>query len=282
MQPMDFIFISMPFSQFDSMLLANVPNRNLGIAEALLSNDGWRVKTYHFHLAFLPYLRESYGDAVVKSLHQIRKFGMKFMGLDYVFGSILYEDNYLVSRDNFQERLSALDLDLDDFELFRDIARSFAKKCFSQIKRHLKATKLVAFSSSHYQLSASLLMCVMIKKANPDILTVIGGKDCAGSFGKELMKHAEFVDYVGFGECELSLKSLLEHTRDVKQPLYNVFYRDKAGAVRKSKSMADLPLSSLPLPAIPLRRDCYTGGGNDSAPRDGQRMPMGELHLLHG
>ena len=53
---MDFVFISTPYSKFDSKWFAHVPNINLGILEAFLTARGKDVKTFHFHLDFLSFL----------------------------------------------------------------------------------------------------------------------------------------------------------------------------------------------------------------------------------
>lgn len=54
---MDFLFISMPYARFISRWFANVPNINLGIMQSFLTEKGKSVKTFHFHLYFLPYLK---------------------------------------------------------------------------------------------------------------------------------------------------------------------------------------------------------------------------------
>ena len=47
----------MPYARFISKWFANIPNINLGIMQSYLAEKGRSVKTFHFHLDFLPYLR---------------------------------------------------------------------------------------------------------------------------------------------------------------------------------------------------------------------------------
>ncbi|HMK50432.1 MAG TPA: hypothetical protein VK435_10295, partial [Thermodesulfovibrionales bacterium] len=54
---MDFIFVSMPYTRFISRWFANMPNINLGIMQALLTERGLRTKSFHFHLDFLPHMK---------------------------------------------------------------------------------------------------------------------------------------------------------------------------------------------------------------------------------
>lgn len=245
---MDFIFISMPYAKFDSKWFANVPNINLGILEALLRERGKAVKTFHFHLDFLSHLKDAGGGHGAEGLLcQAQQYGVEYMGLDYVFASLLFEPGYHRSRDAFVERLDHVGLSLDDFETLRQLASTFVEQTFSQVSPYLKEARLVGFSCSHYQLSASLLMAARIKKAYPHVLTVFGGKDVAGTFGTELMRHIPWVDYVGFAECEITVAQLLSHIDDPNAPLYNVLYRDKNGRVKRSPYHKNLPLTSLPL-----------------------------------
>jgi hypothetical protein len=245
---MDFIFICMPYSKFDSKWFANVPNINLGIAEAFLTKKGKRVKSFHFHLEFLRHLK-AFDPEIRKNLVKLsEQFGVEYLGLDYVFASLLFEERYFVSRERFQERLQSLGLTLKDFDILREVARAFIEFAFSKVSPYLEATRLVGFSCSHYQLSSALLMCSKIKNACPDVLTVVGGKDCSGAFAHELLSNTDLVDFVGIAECELTIVSLLDHISDRKKPLYNVMYRSARGEIKRSKSKANVSLNSLPFP----------------------------------
>ena len=142
---MDFIFISMPYARFISKWFANIPNINLGIMQAYLTEKGRSVKTFHFHLDFLPYLR-SLNPTIEENLLKITEhFGVEYMGLDYIFASLLFEDNYMKSKDRFQERLESLGLILNDFEELRGAAGTFIESAFARLSPYLKGTKLVGF-----------------------------------------------------------------------------------------------------------------------------------------
>jgi hypothetical protein len=238
----------MPYGKFDSRWFANVPNINLGVLHALLTEKGKQVKAYHFHLAFLPYLNDFDHEVRENLVKLSRQFGVEHLGLDYVFASLLFEDLYLKSTGRFRERLGSIGLTLDDFEVCREVARSFVDFTFSRVSSCLHGTRLVGFSCSHFQLSASLLLCTEIKRAYPNIQTVVGGKDCSGAFAYELLSNTELVDFVGIGECEVTIASLLDHIEDKSMPLCNVIYKDTTGEIRRSESKPNLSLNSLPFP----------------------------------
>ncbi len=243
---MDFIFVSMPYAKFDSTWFSNVPNINLGILQGLLNNQGRSTKTFHFHMEFLSYLRQ-FSRQVYKDFSTLSgQFGVEYLGLDYVFASLLFEDKYKLSGE-LQARLADVGLTLNDFEVLREVCKSFIEHAFSRLSPHLQGTKLIGFSCSHYQLSSSLLLCSRIKNLYPHVLIVIGGKDCSGAFAYELLSNIDFVDYVGIGECEVTISSLLEHIYKGKD-LYNVVFRDERGEIRKSDSKPNISLDSLPFP----------------------------------
>ncbi len=245
---MDFIFVSMPYARFISKWFANVPNINLGIMQSFLTGKGRSAKTFHFHLDFLPYLK-NFPPRITENLATLtEQFGVEYMGLDYIFASLLFEKNYSVSHDLFRERLDAVGLTMNEFEELRDVAGSFIESSFSKIAPYLDSTKLIGFSCSHYQLSGSLLMCSMIKKAYPEIRTIIGGKDCSGDFAYDVVRNISFVDFVGISECEVTIDTVLEHIDDNGRDFYNVIFRDKTGQIKKAESKPNVSINALPFP----------------------------------
>jgi hypothetical protein len=256
---MDFIFISMPYARFISRWFANVPNINLGIMQSYLGEKGKRVKTFHFHLEFLSYLDEMPPHVKDNLFTLTEQFGVEYMGLDYIFASLFFEEKYMKSKERFKERLDSLGLSLSDFEELREVARSFVDSCFSRLMPYLQDTRLIGFSCSHYQLSGSLVLCSRIKDTNPDILTVFGGKDCTGAFADDFMREAEFVDFTGTSECEITVESLLDHISNPGNQFYNVIYRDKNRKIKRSPTRPNVAINSLPFPeydfeAFPIRK----------------------------
>ena len=139
----------MPYARFISKWFSHVPNINLGIMQAFLTEKGKSVKTFHFHLEFLPYLMRFDPQTWNNFLNQSEQFGVEYMGLDYVFASLLFEDKYKIARERFRERLNSVSLTLDDFEKLREISRLFIEYTFSKLSPFLMNAKLIGFSCSH-------------------------------------------------------------------------------------------------------------------------------------
>ena len=115
----------MPYSRFISRWFANVPNINLGIMQALLNKRGRSARTFHFHLDFLPYLKSVDARYWENFLERSERFGVEYMGIDYVFASLLFENTYARSKNLIGDRLESMGLRLDDFETMRNLAGAF-------------------------------------------------------------------------------------------------------------------------------------------------------------
>lgn len=65
------------------------------------------------------------------------------------------------------------------------------------------APRIVGFSSLYSQINATLAMARRLKETLPGILVVVGGSNCYGDMGDELL-NVGFIDYVFDGEADLS------------------------------------------------------------------------------
>jgi len=254
---MDFVFVSMPYARFDSKWFANVPNINLGMLNGLLPHQGRSVKSFHFHMEYMSHVKQFGADIERKFINLSHKFGVEYLSLDYVFASLLYPDSYLRSRHRLAERLGPIGLTLNDFEVFREVATSFITTAFFRLEPYLKQTRLVGFSCSHYQLGGSLLMSSKIKQAVPQLPIVVGGKDVAGPFSRQLKGSVEHIDFVALGECEVTVPTLLDYIEGKERHPSNVIYKDEAGRIREPRIEENASLEAFPFPeydyeALPL------------------------------
>jgi len=238
----------MPYARFISRWFANIPNINLGIIQSLLTQKGKRVKTFHFHLDFLPYIKKFEPNLWENFLFQTEQSGVEYMGLDYIFASLLFNDKFIKSQKLINDRLNSINLNLTDFLNMRQIAESFIKMEFSKLLPYISDTKLIGFSCSHYQLSSSLIMAKKIKSLYPDIPIIFGGKDCSGKFAFELIKNMDCLDYVGISECEITIESLLDYIENRDNILYNLIYKAE-GRIINSPEKPNISLEHLPFPS---------------------------------
>ena len=69
---------------------------------------------------------------------------------------------------------------------------------------------LVGFSSTFQQNCASLALLDRLKRARPEVFTVMGGANCEGDMGEELITRFPAIDYLGQGEGDHSLIALAD------------------------------------------------------------------------
>jgi radical SAM superfamily enzyme YgiQ (UPF0313 family) len=63
----------------------------------------------------------------------------------------------------------------------------------------------------------------------------------------------DFVDFVGIGECERTIDSLIDHINDKGKEFYNVIFRDENGGIKQSASRPNVSINSLPFPQYDLQ-----------------------------
>ncbi len=246
----------MPYARFISSWFANIPNINLGIIQSLLTQKGKKVKSFHFHLDFLPYLKKFESNLWEKFLFQTERSGIEYMGLDYIFASLLFNDKFIKSQKLINERLNYINLNLTDFLNMRQIADTFIEIEFNKLMPYITGTKLIGFSCSHYQLSSSLIMAKKIKSLYPDIPIIFGGKDCSGKFAFELIKYMDCIDYVGIAECEITIENLLDYIDKGNNNLCNLIYKTEdqivITPVKSNISLEHLPFPTYDFDDFPL------------------------------
>jgi ribosomal peptide maturation radical SAM protein 1 len=157
------------------------------------------------------------------------------------------------------------DLKRDDYSLplisealIQDILRTlnhvepFLKQCLEEVIRY--QPKVVGFTSVFQQQVSSLSLAKLIKKHLPGTLTVLGGANCEGIMGQEIIRQFEFIDVVVSGEADIVFPEIVE--RALKgQPIYDVegvFLQRNQNPLLRGKASSNSPdfvdLNALPIP----------------------------------
>lgn len=69
--------------------------------------------------------------------------------------------------------------------------------------------QLVGLTSSYQENLASMALIRRIKQRAPEVQTIVGGANCGGDMGGELLTQFPELDFVGQGECDRSLVDLV-------------------------------------------------------------------------
>lgn len=107
---------------------------------------------------------------------------------------------------------------------------------------------LVGLSSSFQQNCPSVALINLLKMRRPDIVTAMGGANCASVMGKELFARFPNIDYIGQGECDYTFVELLRSLRNgEKDPVL-------PGILTRTNELLhldDIPLQSEELERMP-------------------------------
>jgi len=127
----------------------------------------------------------------------------------------------------------------DQFSRVRLAVREFL---LSEVERALAMKpRIVGCSSTFIQQSSSLAFLRAIKEREPSITTIIGGANCEGEMGFEMVLQFPWIDYVFSGEADASLPTLCRDIMQSAGPVptarlpYGVYDRAKA------ESQASIP-----------------------------------------
>jgi len=111
---------------------------------------------------------------------------------------------------------------------------------------------IVGFSSSFQQNCASLALMERLKRARPDVVTVIGGANCEDEMGVELMARFPAIDYVGQGECDHSFVALVDALAagQTGRGIPGMLSREEPAAAIPIKPLTSEELDDLPYPDL--------------------------------
>jgi len=81
-------------------------------------------------------------------------------------------------------------------------------------KYHLREADMVGFTSLFSQTAANIAMAGKLKEYNPRIITVMGGPNCDGIMGLELIKNVKPLDYIFSGPATKNFPQFVRHCLD--------------------------------------------------------------------
>ncbi|HEU5471610.1 MAG TPA: RiPP maturation radical SAM C-methyltransferase [Actinophytocola sp.] len=197
------VLVSMPFMQIDR------PSIQLGLLKEIGTAHGHDVRTLHANLDFAArigadwyrLLAESRGRLVGDWLFAVEAFGDAAPDRDArLLAELTGELDYLTSAAE-----PALDRLLRTRD--RDVP-AFLDDLLDGFPWH--EVRVVGFSSTFQQNTASFALARRLKRRFPELVTVFGGANFDGEMGRELVRSVDCVDYAVIGEGDTAFPRLLE------------------------------------------------------------------------
>ncbi|MCI0345652.1 MAG: RiPP maturation radical SAM protein 1, partial [Chloroflexi bacterium] len=115
-------------------------------------------------------------------------------------------------RRYFRERRDAAAAFRDSVLELRDRAERRLRDLVYE--RGLDRAQLVGLTSMFFQTTACLALGRELKRARPDLVTVLGGANCESPMGEELARHAGGIDFVVSGPGLIAFPRLVRHLLD--------------------------------------------------------------------
>src|SRR5207248_2315458 len=111
---------------------------------------------------------------------------------------------------NTHKRLVHDDLGFDfaEFEVMRRQAPGWCDKIANAISEH--DFRIVGFTTTFEQTSASVAILTRIKQSSPQTLTIIGGANCEGEMANGIASLSTAIDHIFSGESEASFLDFLQ------------------------------------------------------------------------
>jgi ribosomal peptide maturation radical SAM protein 1 len=203
------VIVSMPFQHFDR------PSIQLGLLKAIGDAHGFPVRTLHATLDFAVRIGVDYYEQLAE--HRGMLVGDWLFSIE-AFGDAA-PDPHGKFLEEFGAELSYLDGSTGSARDRLMAMREHDVPAFlDAIVDELAGARLVGFSSTFQQNTASFGIARRLKQRYPDIVTVFGGANFDGEMGLELVRSIDCIDYAVIGEGDSAFPALLGALAEGKDP----------------------------------------------------------------
>ncbi len=194
---LDVALVSMPFGPLFA------PSIGIGLLKAAATNSGISAKDFYFTFPFAERIGTQTYLQISNGIHSTYDLLGEWIFAPSLFGPDAdrergYLDDVLRARSGTED---ALDADVIDRMVALRNQEDFLDYCLHQVLD--QRPSIVGFTSLFQQQVASLALAKRIKQAAPEISILMGGANCEGLMGIEILRQFPFVDAVISGEADL-------------------------------------------------------------------------------
>jgi ribosomal peptide maturation radical SAM protein 1 len=252
-QPHDVVLISMPFGILES------PSIALGLLKGTLAPLGISVSALYFTLPFA----EIIGTSIYQSIANGKIGSTNLLG-EWIFAEALFDATTLDKEgyintvlrgagSSTHKRPAVLsEAEIAHILRLRERVNDFLDACVEQVLA--QKPKIVGLTSVFQQQVASLAMARRLKAAAPDVFIMMGGANCEGAMGAEMVHQFPFIDAVVSGEGDIVFPKLVQRILQGKGffDLQGVYTRKSLGLLsntgRHSTAPSPRRMDDLPYP----------------------------------
>lgn len=190
------VLVSMPFLEADR------PSIQLGLLKAIAQQHGFPVRTLHANLDFAVRIGLDHYRRLAD--HRGRQIG------DWLFSVEAFGDAAPDPDGKLLEELGDELSYLDGPERLLATREHDVPAYLDAIAEELAGVRVVCFSSTFQQNTASFALARRLKERDPDVVTVFGGANFEGEMGLELVRSVGCVDLAVLGEGDVAFPRLLD------------------------------------------------------------------------
>lgn len=195
------VIVSMPFQPVDR------PSIQLGLLKAIADGHGLPVRTLHANLDFAVRIGLDYYRLLAE--HRGRQLGDWLFSIEAFGNNAPDPDGKLLTE--LETELSFLDCSVTNSRDRLLATRDQDVPAFlDALVDEFADVRVVAFSSTFQQNTASFALASRLKQRYPDIVTVFGGANFDGEMGLELVRSIDCVDLAVIGEGDTAFPRLLD------------------------------------------------------------------------
>ncbi|MEM9552958.1 MAG: RiPP maturation radical SAM C-methyltransferase [Acidobacteriota bacterium] len=241
---------------------ARMPSLAFGLLKALGQREGFQVDVAHFDLHFA--LRFT-GMSAYSFVADAADGGLG----EWIFSEAVFGDGAPRGAHgrSFGEYLAARDLDAEQIELverLRAMVPAFLRHCEATVD--WSAYDLVGFTTTCSELTPALALARRLRARHPHLRFLLGGAQCEGEMGEEILARFPEIDYVFSGEADVSWPRFLHAwSPEGVEPIPGIFSRDAGAAEAPRRPAPRAQLDTLPTPDYSDYFRCLgeLGGGSD-------------------
>ncbi|MGA2986225.1 MAG: RiPP maturation radical SAM C-methyltransferase [Terriglobia bacterium] len=193
------LLIVPPFSDLYS------PNLGVHLLQAAAEKAGFRVPILYANLLFALVSGEETYNAICKANYRWMWGERIFTATAFGLPPLGYQTEKL--REEVSDAANKRGVTYEDLAALEREAGPF---CF-EFGRRLAALpfRVAGASTTFQQTAASIGLLAAIKRARPDVTTILGGSNCEGEMARGIASLAAPIDYIFSGECDSAFPDFL-------------------------------------------------------------------------
>jgi ribosomal peptide maturation radical SAM protein 1 len=231
----DVALVTMPFGDLHTPCLA------ISLLHAELKEAGITGAVHYLNIGFAERIGVERYDRYTGN--QDSAFLGEWMFSDCLFPRPAADGERFVEEVLIPQGRLTLD-EIERFELDRALAGPYLDECLRTVD--WSRYRIVGFTTTFEQNTASLALARMIKQRHPDIVILFGGANCEDQMGPQLMRSFPWIDFVCTAEGDDVVPELVRQIlgRKPRAPLAGIVGRDREPAPTRTV----LDLDRLPIP----------------------------------